>query len=216
MLLLISGNESGITTVKKRRPGHQKVDGAIMGLAVILKKLLMGRAFETEKGRIKLFGRMNWTLFPSMALAENLQSIAEKNGEKYLYELGYQAGQSAAGELIKYMGLIPRSGWTTQKAVLALLDFIGFGRTEFVVSRKDGSGHHHFVFHVRDNPVIDHAKELFGNKSKVCNWFMGVYAAHGEMEMGIKNAKIKENKCICKGAPFCEWETKWWTGKRQK
>ena len=73
-----------------------------MGLAVILKKLLMGRAFTTERGRIKLFGRMNWTLFPSRALALNLQTIGEKLGEDFVYDLGYQAGKDTAREMIKY------------------------------------------------------------------------------------------------------------------
>lgn len=180
-----------------------------MGLAISLKKLLVGRAFETEKGRIRLFGSMNWTLIPSKALAENFQTIAVKNGEEFLYDLGYQAGNSAAKEMVRYMRFAPKSGWAAQNAVLTLLDFIGFGRTKFVKSRLEKDGQHHFIFHVYDNPVIEHAKELFGSKSMVCKWFMGVYAAHGEMEMGIRNARIVENRCVCKGSPFCEWETRW-------
>jgi hypothetical protein len=37
-----------------------------MGLATILKKMLMGRAFSTERGRIKLFGRTDWTMQPAV------------------------------------------------------------------------------------------------------------------------------------------------------
>jgi len=92
-----------------------------MGLAWILKKLLFGRAFATERGRIKLFGRMDWTLFPSRALALNLQAIGEKLGEEFVYDLGYQAGKDAAKEMVKYMGLKPRGGWVTQKAVISML-----------------------------------------------------------------------------------------------
>jgi hypothetical protein len=47
-----------------------------MILAGILMKLLFGMAFSTERGRIKLFGRMDWTSFPSLAL--NLQTIGKK------------------------------------------------------------------------------------------------------------------------------------------
>jgi predicted hydrocarbon binding protein len=180
-----------------------------MGLSITLKKLLLGRAFETERGRIRLFGKMDWTLIPSRAVARNFQEIAEEKGPDFLYRLGYEAGKDAAEEMTKFMGFTPKTGWTAQKAVLALLEFIGFGRVKFVVSRIEKDGQHHFVFHVYDNPVIEHARNLFGEKSMVCNWFMGVYAAHGEMEMGIKKAKIRENKCVCRGAPYCEWETKW-------
>jgi len=179
-----------------------------MALAAILKKLLFGRAFSTERGRIKLFGRMDWTLFPSRALAINLQRIGEKLGEKFVYELGYQAGKDAAKEMIKYMGLKPRSGWATQKTVIALLDFIGFGRLEFVKVNKKGR-HHHIIVHVRDNPVIEHGIKIFGSRSVACKWFMGVYAAHGEMEWGLSHVRLKENKCMRLGAPYCEWETKY-------
>jgi len=177
-------------------------------LAGILKKFLLGRLFTTERGRIKLFRRMDWTLFPSRALALNLQTIGEKLGEEFVYELGYQAGKEAAKEMIKYMGLRPKGGWVTQKAVIALLDFIGFGKLEFLRAQvKDG--HHHIIIHVRDNPVIEHGAMMFGAKSVACKWFMGVYAAHGEMELGLKHARFKENACIRLGAPYCEWETKW-------
>jgi len=54
---------------------------------------------------IKLFGRMDWTLFPSRALALNLQTIGEKLGEEFVYKLGYQAGKDPAQEMVKYMGL---------------------------------------------------------------------------------------------------------------
>ena len=106
-------------------------------------------------------------------------------------------------------GLKPKAGWVTQKAIITMLEFIGFGRPEFVKAKIEKNGHHHIIFHVKDNPVIEHAKRMFGSKSLICNWFMGIYAAHGEMELGLKHAKVKENKCVCKGALYCEWESKW-------
>jgi predicted hydrocarbon binding protein len=178
-----------------------------MVLAGILKKLLFGRAFSTERGRIKLFGRMDWTLFPSRALALNLQAIGEKLGEEFVYKLGYEAGHDAAREMVKYMGLKPRGGWATQKAVIALLDFIGFGRLEFVKVKIRGR-RHHIIVHVKDNPVIEHGARMFGARSVACKWFMGVYAAHGEAEWGLSHVRLKENRCIRLGAPYCEWETK--------
>ena len=65
------------------------------------------------------------------------------------------------------------------------------------------------ILQVTDNPVTEYAKKKYGEKSMVCHWFMGVYAGHGEYELGIKNAKIREKACVCKGAPHCLWETKW-------
>ncbi|MBW2036825.1 MAG: hypothetical protein JRI41_05020 [Deltaproteobacteria bacterium] len=179
-----------------------------MAFAGILKKLVFGRAFTTERGRIKLFTSMDWTLFPSRALALNLQTVGEKLGENFLYKLGYQAGKDAAKEMVRYMGLKPKGGWITQKAVISMLEFIGFGKPEFLKA-KITNGHHHIIVHVRDNPVIEHGVRIFGTRSMVCKWFMGVYAAHGEMELGVSHVRLKENKCIRLGAPYCEWETKW-------
>ncbi len=98
-------------------------------------------------------------------------------------------------------------GRTTQKAVIALLDFIGFGKVEFVKVNVKGD-HHHIIIHVKDNPVMEHGAARFGARSVACRWFMGVYAAHGEAEWGLRHVKLKENKCIRLGAPYCEWETR--------
>ena len=49
-----------------------------------------------------VFRQMDWTLFPSRALALNLQTIGEKLGERFVYEFGYQAGHDAAREMVKY------------------------------------------------------------------------------------------------------------------
>ncbi len=180
-----------------------------MGLSSTLKKMLIGRAFSNEKGRIKLYGKMDWVLIPARALAINFQSIAEDNGKEYLRKLGREAGHDAALEIIKYSGMQIKSGWITQNAVTALLDFIGFGQIEFIKADVKKDGHHHIIIHIKNNPVIEHAVQLFGKKSMVCEWFMGVYEAHGEIEFGIKNAQLVENQCLKNGFPHCEWETKW-------
>jgi hypothetical protein len=180
-----------------------------MGLAWIFKKLLLGKAFSTERGRITLFGKMDWIMIPSRALAKDIQMIGEKNGEDFLYKLGYEGAKEAAEDFIKYMGLKPRGGWATQKAVLSLLDFLGYGKPEFLLAKVEKDGHHHVIFHVRDNPVVEQAARMYGARSKVCSWFMGIYAAHGEMELGLRNVRLKENACMCKGSRYCEWETRW-------
>jgi hypothetical protein len=111
--------------------------------------------------------------------------------------------------MIKYMQLKPKAGWITQRAIIEMLEFIGYGKIEFIKAHIEKSGHHHIIIHVKDNPVIEHSYKLFGKKSMVCKWFMGVFAAHGELELGIRNTNLKENKCVCKSSPYCEWETKW-------
>jgi hypothetical protein len=178
-------------------------------LSPILKKMLIGRAFSNEKGRITLYGKMDWMMFPARGLAMNFQSIAEKNGPEYLRKLGREAGRDAGIEIIKASGHQLKPGWTTQKIITALLDFIGFGILKFTKTDIGKDGHHHIKMHITHNPVIEHGARLYGKKSMVCEWFMGVYEAHGELELGIKNAKLKENHCLKDGFPQCEWESKW-------
>lgn len=178
-------------------------------LSPILKKMLIGRAFANEDGRIKMYGKMDWMMFPARALAMNFQSIAEKNGAAYLRKLGYEAGADAAKEIIGATNIKPRGGWATQKVIIALLDFIGFGQTTFLKTDFKEGGHHHFIMHLSNNPTIEHAIKLYGKKSMVCEWFMGVYQAHGEAELGLKNMNVVENHCMKNGFPQCEWESKW-------
>ena len=178
-------------------------------LSPILKKMLIGRAFKNEKGRIQLYGKMDWMMFPARALAMNFQSIAEKNGPDYLRKLGREAGHDAGKEIVKAAGITPNPGWATQKVIIALLDFIGFGQLTFTKTDIEKDGHHHMIMHVKNNPVIEHAVKMYGKKCMVCEWFMGVYEAHGELELGVKNANLKENNCIKNGFPHCEWESKW-------
>jgi predicted hydrocarbon binding protein len=180
-----------------------------MVLSNILKKMLIGRAFTNERGRILLYGRMDWTLLPSTVAADLFQYIGEKEGAEYLYKLGYKQGAEVADEIIKCSGLKVKGGWIVMNAVKALLEFIGFGEPDFVKTDLEKSGHHHLFINILNNPVAEHAKRKFGSKSLVCNWFAGVYSAHLEKELGSKNTHFKEVKCYCKGAPFCVFETKW-------
>jgi hypothetical protein len=72
-----------------------------MVLATILKKLLFVKAFETEKGRIKLFGWMDWIMLPSRALAKDIQMIGERNGREFVYEIGYEGAKEGDKELFE-------------------------------------------------------------------------------------------------------------------
>lgn len=180
-----------------------------MVITTILKKMLISRGFTTSKGRIKMFGKMDWTLFPSRALAIIFQDVGEKLGEKYLYDIGFKAGLDAAKEIIKSSGGKPKGGWITLKIVVALLEFIGYGTPDFVKFEIKEKGHHHIIVHVKNNPITEWGVKMFGKKSIVCNWVMGVYAGHAAYDLDVKNIHVKEVKCIKNGHPYCEWETKW-------
>jgi predicted hydrocarbon binding protein len=180
-----------------------------MVLSNIMKKMIIGRAFTNEKGRILLFGKMSWTLAPSRAFAVHIQHLGEVVGEKELYNWGFEWCKDAGKEMMDSMGF-RMPGWIAQNAVVGLLDFIGWGKLEWLKKDIDTkTGRHHLVIKVFDHPVLEYGAKLYGKKSMVCIFFRGCYAAHAECELGIKNSYVKENRCICDGSTYCEWETKW-------
>jgi predicted hydrocarbon binding protein len=182
----------------------------MMVLSKILKKMLIGRAFTNERGRILLFGKMSWTLAPSRAFAVHVQHLGKLVGEKELYNWGFEWCKDAGKEIVESMGMKLGSGWIAQNAVVGLLDFIGWGKVDWLKAEADSkTGHHHLVVKVYDNPALEWGMKLYGKKSMVCTFFRGCYAAHAECELGIKNSYVKENKCICHGSTYCEWESKW-------
>ncbi len=175
----------------------------------MLKKMLIGRAFSNEKGRIKLFGKMDWMLYPARAMAYTIHSIGERLGDDYVFALGYMAGYDAGKEITAATGIKLRGGWTSQKVVVSLLDFIGFGTVDIIKGKIiDSNGNHDIVLHVKDNPEIEHGIKLFGKKEHICTFFRGVYSAHLDLEMGTKKCKLKEVKCMRDGHPHCEWASK--------
>ena len=180
-----------------------------MVISTILKKMLISRGFTTEKSRIKMFGKMDWTLYPSRGFTHILQEIGERMGPKELYRIGYEEGLMNGEEMLKASGAKLKGGWLSLQVVLALLDFIGYGNVNFVKYDVKPGGHHHVIIHVMNNPMVEHGKEMYGEKSMVCEFIAGLFSGHGEIELGIKNAHLKENQCFCKGAQYCEFESKW-------
>lgn len=180
--------------------------GENISIADTFKKILLSGAFSVEKGRIKLFGDMDWSLYYSKALASTLQSIGEEKGEEYLYNLGYRATKVGGRELKDKVG-IKKPGWPSQKIIVEMLDFLGYGKVDFVKADINNEGYHSIILHVKHNPTAEAAKDMFGEESMICGFFRGVYSAHGEMELGLQNPKLLESKCITKGDSYCEWKT---------
>jgi hypothetical protein len=188
----------------------------MMALAAPLKKMLIGRTFSTEKSRIKLFGEMDWTLEPSRGMAQLIQEPAEEverrfkeSGEDFLFRFGYENGKVITDELFKYLRGEDKK--ITQKTINDLLEFIGIGQLEFISTSTEKDGHHHVVVRMTNNPIIEHARKMYREKSMVCSFFRGIFTAHGEKYFDAKNFHLNEKKCMCKDPKisYCEWESRW-------
>lgn len=171
-----------------------------MALGRVFTKLLLGRAFSTERGRITLLGKISYLLFPSHALAITLQTLGNDIGEDFLIELGKKAATDANKEQTKTMG-IQVKGQRALEGISAFLEFMGWGildLSDIKVKEKRIAG----SFTVKNNPVIEAAKELYGKKSKVCSFYQGIYNAHGSLVFGVKS-DFREDKCLTKGDECC-------------
>ena len=187
-----------------------------MALATPLKKMLIGRSFSTEKSRIKLFGKMDWTLEPSAGMSELIQLPAveyEKRrmgkGEEFLFRIGHENGIIIIDEIIKISG--SKSIESSRKILTGLLEFIGLGQFEIMSSEVKSDGHHRIVIKMFNNPIVEHSKRHYKDESMVCSFFMGIYSAFFESLFLARKVRFKEKKCICKDKSFkyCEWESRW-------
>jgi predicted hydrocarbon binding protein len=181
----------------------------MMGLALTMKKMLLGRAFTTDKGRIVTFGRISWIMFPARAMAVMLQNMGKELGNEYLYKIGYMTGKDFGNEISEALGFSVKVGKVIQQAVLSLTEFTGFGVVKIVKWKVEKNGHHNITIHVNHNPVVEHSKNLYRSRSMACDFFRGVFSANTEVETYAKNVKFIEKKCVCKGGQFCEWESRW-------
>jgi predicted hydrocarbon binding protein len=176
-----------------------------MALAPMLKKMLIGNAFMTDRGRVKMFENMEYTLFPSRALALNLQKVGKKGGEKYLFDLGYKTTTYFDKELMETIHL-SGTGSETANKIKPIFDILGWGTFEYV-KKEYSKNNHHFIVRLYNNPISDHAKRLFGNDSKVCSFLLGMQSAHTKIIFGV-DVEYKETKCVTKGDPYCEFVSK--------
>lgn len=185
-----------------------------MTLAEPLKRMLVGGAFSTEKSRIRLFGKMDWTLEPSVGMAQLIQLPAEEvqkrfkeNGREFLFKFGYENGKVIFDEMRECLGIVDAK--RLEKVINDMLEFIGIGQIKFIKSELKPNGRHHIVVHMFNNPIIEGAKQLYGKRSVVCNFFVGIFSYYLEMILKSKRLRLKEKKCICKNDEVCEWESKW-------
>lgn len=187
-----------------------------MGLATPLKKMLIGRSFSTEKSRIKLFGEMDWTLEPSAGMAQLIQLSAEEvqkrfkeKGEDFLFKFGYDNGVVITKEIRK--NISGKTEKVTNDIINDLLEFIGIGQLNIITQKVDKDGHHHIALQMMNNPIIEHSRKMYKEKSMVCSFFRGLFSAYIEIQLKAKKAKFVEKNCMCKskGINYCEWESRW-------
>ncbi|MCX7999404.1 MAG: hypothetical protein N3A69_10720 [Leptospiraceae bacterium] len=181
-----------------------------MGLALMLKKLLIGRAFSAEDGRMTILGKYDVTLYESKAWAFTVQKIYEKLGEKATFEIFYKAGQIAFEQAEKTFKI--KISENLMRNFQPIMDFFGWGGfipIEYVHEGDKLS----IIVKLINSPVVEYGKILFGKNSKVCIFFRAILSGVFSM-VYKKNVIFEEVACFNKGAEACFFKGRFKNEKR--
>jgi predicted hydrocarbon binding protein len=169
-----------------------------MGITTILQKLLLGKAFTAENGRVTILGKVYITLIESSSFAYTIQKMFETLGDKKAFEIGLKSAEIAAEKFIRALGVKPS---LALEKLLPFTDFYGLGKLR-VIQKTENSKKVIYLIKVENSPIVEYAKEKFGKSSKVCK----VIEANITAALKIVYKKIpmvEETACYTKGAPYC-------------
>lgn len=166
----------------------------------IFEDLIVRGGLVGNNNQLKLFRKIEFSMYPARAFAITLNDIYEKKGLDYLIKLGKIMGESAAimfkNEIDKMKSLIKKDYQTIKN----IIEISGFGKIEeFIEDKKK------IIIRIKDHSVIAPSKKLFSNKSPACSFYGEIYGAYIRIFKNIKKLKIIHTKCGCNNAEFCEW-----------
>ncbi|MEM5834327.1 MAG: hypothetical protein QXQ69_00580 [Candidatus Aenigmatarchaeota archaeon] len=170
-----------------------------MGIAVMLKKLLLGRAFSAEEGRVTILGRYNVTLVESCGFAYLHQKIFEELGEKKAFKILMEATEIAIENATKAFGLVPF--FMSIEKLLPLTDFYGLGKFS-VIHKEENEKKVVLLIKVENSPLTEYAKQKWGKNSKICKIVEANLIVTAKL-IYKKTPKVEEISCYTKGAPYC-------------
>lgn len=170
-----------------------------MALAGILKKLLLGRAFSAEEGRLTLLGKFNVCMYEADAFAYTIQKMSEEVGKEKTYKIFREAVKIATAHMVKVLGLKPRL--EVIKKVMPFGEFYGWGK--FEIRKFNYNDKIDVQIAIINSPIVEYALKSYGKNSNICTTFYrGVFSGFFSL-VTKKKLKIKEESCKCRGAPYC-------------
>lgn len=162
-----------------------------MGKEEIFKELVTKKIISVSNNRLKILNTMDISMYGSRAWAFTIQSLGLKKNKEYLFNLGHIMGEDTAKEFMSITQSNKRFLPKNLEKVENIIEITGFG----VLNIKKN------VVTVRKNHIIEIGKELYKNKSLICNFYRGVYS--GFLSAFKNKIKLREVQCICKGDKQC-------------
>lgn len=174
----------------------------------IFNKLIAKKGLWVEQNKLNLFKSIDFSMYPANAFAIILQKLSLDKNKKYLGKLGSIMGEKASEEFKEEIKKISSFLSKDYQEINNIILLSGFG--EVFIEEKKGA----FKVINKWHPVISKAKELYSDKSNVCEFYGEVYASFVKKYKNLENLKVYHKKCVCNGDEFCEWELK--NGKTNK
>jgi predicted hydrocarbon binding protein len=167
-----------------------------------INQLLLNHVFNFEKDKVLMLNKVPFVMFPARAMAKFVQKLGDEFDSEELYQMGYDAGLIVGEEFVEKLNWFQMGVAKKMNMIFKMFEIMGFGKIDIKVW---DTKNYRLLYRKTNHPVIDHAIKLFGKNQKICNFYMGIEAAHWHNEMGIKNCKLIETQCISKGSKFCEF-----------
>lgn len=168
----------------------------------LINRLLITKVFSFDEDKILMLNKVPFIMFPAGGMAKFIQKVGEEFGDKYLYQLGYDAGLMVGKEFVEELGWLKMGIAKRMNFIFKMFEVMGFGKMKILIW---DSKNNRLLYRTTHHPTIEKGVKFFGKKEKICKFYMGIEAAHWHNEMGVENCKLKETQCIKNRDKYCEW-----------
>lgn len=145
-------------------------------LADSLKKLIFGRAFKAENGRVTIMRNFSVSFFECSALAMTVQELFNAVGKERSMDIWINVGEQAVTEGVRSFGVkSPKGHASLFRTNLGFMDFFGWGKFDIKKVEWDIKNFN-IIFEVTNSAILEYGADMYGSKSAAYLFIMGVYA----------------------------------------
>jgi hypothetical protein len=164
-------------------------------LADPLKKLIFGRAFKADGGKVSILGRLYVSLYETSALALTVEEVYKFcKSDKKAIAFWHKIGCQVIKEGVKSFNVKSAKGHISIfRTNLNFTDFFGWGKFSIKGAEWDAKKFH-ITFMVSNSPLLNYAAEMYGNKHHCYTFILGIFEGIITEFLGRKaSAKLLQN-----------------------
>src|SRR3989338_1375604 len=165
----------------------------------IFEDLIVRGGIVGNNNQLRLFRKVDFSMYPARAFAVALHDIYEKKGSDYLKKLGKLMGESAAINFKNAIGKMKTLIKKDYQTINNLIEISGFVKIEnYAEDNKK------VLIRIKDHNVIEPSKKLYGSNPFICLFYGEIFGAYIRIFRNLKKLKIDHSACVCAGKDFCE------------